>query len=111
MAITKKKVIVFLIFFLIAFLIVFFYDFENYDEKYVIGKTEEEITQKYGEFDVVPMDNTIGYETHGSLYDLLGIKWASLYFGRSPSEIEYFFICFDETGVAYDAYTGGYPGG
>lgn len=44
--IKKKKITIGIVLFL-SFTIFMFYDFNNYDEEYVIGKTKAEIIKKY----------------------------------------------------------------
>lgn len=108
----KKKMIIGIVLFLISFLIFMFYDFNNYDEEYVIGKTKAEIIKKYGEFDITYNMNAEGLCTIGAYKIKYALFWHMLAmivqylwgWEQSYYDTEFLWISFDENDIAYYAY-------
>lgn len=76
----------------------------KYKDRQIIGKTSDEIIEKYGEFDVT-FGSILGYKINESITDSI---WR--YFtGGEP--IEYYCIQFNENGTAEKIYKSSYPGG
>ena len=66
-----------------------------YDTKWVIGKTEEEIVQRYGEFDIRSRNEEGSYYKGAYLVKEKHVG----YLGTDPEE--YYLIYFDSNGYAY----------
>ena len=77
----------------------------KYREKDILGKTVSQIQETYGTFDLMG----VSFVTTDSTYRGIGsgylVKESTVGFlGTSPAE--YFFIVFDESGIAIDCYNG-----
>lgn len=77
---------------------------EKYSEAWIIGKNRKEIEYRYGNFDL-NFNNIAAYEMPE---DPLDSVW-SYYMGGDPAR--YYYIRFNENGVAEETYVGSYPGG
>lgn len=69
---------------------------EPYDTEWIIGKTEEEIVQRYGEFDIRSPNDDGSYYSGGYLVKEEHVG----YLGTDPAE--YYLIYFDPNGYAYE---------
>ena len=105
MVITKKrkKIIVLISVIAIIVAILIFHSYHptywKYNDIWIIGKTSDEITDRYGEFDTW-WGNAKAYEIGESLDDYIWRK----YMGGPP--YKYYCIRFDENGYAQKVYRG-----
>lgn len=107
MAITntqKKIVFIAIIAALVIIFIAFYATKENYSEDWIIGKSRDEIEDRYGEFDL-NFNSIVAYEIPEDFLDSI---WR-YYMGGNP--INYYYIKFNEKGIAEETYIGPYPGG
>jgi hypothetical protein len=100
----RKKIIVLISVIAIIVAILIFHSYHpthwKYNDIWIIGKTSDEITDRYGEFDRQWLDNQAYYEIGESLSDYIWRK----YMGGPPSK--YYCILFDENGYAQKVYRG-----
>lgn len=79
----------------------------GYDEDFVMGKTSQEIIERYGDFDYLEYSDVDGYSEEGGLYR--NCKTGYVTKTEKGEAVEYFAISFDENGIAYKVeknYTG-----
>lgn len=94
-----KKTISLLLFLTFLFLLVACSNGNEYDLIWIVGKTEDEIIERYGEFDSVSNDE---------FYELYGYRYGC-YKGKIPISggkkryTDSLIIRFDENGIAYRA--------
>lgn len=74
-----------------------------YNDKSIIGSSYSQIQEKYGEFDCRIGDHKVGYKIRERWFD----KIIRVYLGGEPKE--YYFIEFDDDGVAEKVYIGTDP--
>ena len=105
MAISKKNTAI-IIAVIASFIIftIFYATRENYSEDWIIGKSRNEIEDRYGKFDL-NFERIVAYELPE---DHLDSVW-TYYMGGDP--VKYYYIRFDENGLAKEVYIGSYPGG
>ncbi len=100
-----RKKAVLLIMLLVAVTIIFLHissSYFSYNDKFIIGCSYYQVQEKYGEFDL-HFGNTAAYKINERWYDKIG----RFCFGGEP--MEYYFIEFNNDGIAQKAYTGSYP--
>ena len=83
---------------------IFYATKENYSENWIIGKNRDEIKERYGEFDL-NFNSIAAYEFPEDPLDSI---W-SYYMGGDP--VNYYYIRFNENGLAEEVYISSYPGG
>ena len=102
----QKKIVIIsaIIVTLVIICAVFYAAREKYSENWIIGKSRDEIEERYGEFDL----NFNSIAAYKLPEDPLDSIW-SYYMGGDP--VNYYYIKFNEKGAAEETYTGPYPGG
>jgi uncharacterized protein YxeA len=122
MAITKKRKLIIFIFVLLIIIIAiitiiiyktYYPTFYKYNDSWIIGRSYEEIAERYGEFD---LEYSVSYNKEGKATGGTGAYEAETPFRRIGrqflgGQIPYYFIVFDENGIATKVYIRGYPGG
>jgi hypothetical protein len=111
---SKKKFIIILSLSVVMVIVVAVYilNFSSfyYNPNWIIGRTYEEIVNRYGEFDLILGDMNheffgfYGFYKNESLLDSI----ERFIFG---TDSRYYCIDFDSEGIAYSANKSGYPGG
>ena len=85
----------------IVFAVIYYYTsriYWKYDDKWIIGKSKEEVIEKYGEFDLLYLKG------HGYF-----IYKDNGFFGSGLDM--YYCIIFDESNIAIEVYVSRQPGG
>ena len=75
----------------------------KYDDKWIIGKTKEEVVERYGEFGWSYNENTYGYLVYEDGKSFMGLP-------GSGNE-QYYLIVFDDDDIATEVYVLWRPGG
>ena len=102
----QKKTVIILAIIIISIIIfaVFNVTSTKLSENWIIGRSSNEIEERYGEFDL-NFENKSAYEIPEDFFDRV---WR-YFMGGTP--INYYYIEFDENGMAEKVYIAPYPGG
>jgi len=72
----------------------------KYDKDWILGKTSSEIEERYGEFDLCNSSTQIN--ENGNYYRTSCGYMTKQWSPYATAKDEFFMICFDEDGVAYE---------
>ena len=72
----------------------------KYDKDWIIGKTSSEIEERYGKFDLC--NNSKQINESGNYYNTRCGYMTKQWSPYATAKDEFFMICFDEDGVAYE---------